>query len=97
MKRKSRIVWFYLIIAAFSFVIIFGMRYLGELSKESASRRHLGLTELEIRKAQQAELKKFSQYGLKQDLMVTLQDDRHVNLKEELKGKVTVLVQYFSG
>ena len=102
MKKKSKIIWFYCVITAFCFVIIFGMRYLGELSKHNAQSRHKaqmmkGLTEAEVKIAKEKELQKFSSFGFKEDLMVSLHDGRVLNLKEALKGKVVVMVQYFSG
>lgn len=102
MKKKSKIIWFYCVITAFCFVIIFGMRYLGELSEYSAQERHKaqmikGLTEEEVKIAKTRDFQKFNMFGLKEDLMVNIHDGRELNLKEALKGKVVVMVQYFSG
>ena len=42
-------------------------------------------------------MEKFSQFGIKEDLQVTIHDGRELNLKEALKGKVSLVIQYFSG
>ncbi len=97
MKRKTKIIWFYLIVATFSFVVIFGMKLLGQLSREQAQVRYQGFTQAEFEERAQKEREKFKNYGIKEDLMVTLQDGKVVNLKEALKEKVTVFAQFFSG
>ncbi len=95
-KNKSSIIWFYALIAAFSAVVIFGMKYLGQLSKERQQEQYYGFTHADFEQRRLAELTKFAAFGIKEDLMVTLQDGKEVNLKEALKGKVTVLAQFFS-
>ena len=97
MKRKTKIIWFYLIVATFSFVVIFGMKLLGQLSREQAQVRYQGFTQAEFEERARKEREKFKNYGIKEDLMVTLQDGKVVNLKEALKEKVTVFAQFFSG
>jgi len=95
-KNKSSIIWFYILIAAFSAVVIFGMKYLGQLSSERQQQAYFGFTEVEFEKRRLAEQTKFAAFGIKEDLMVTLQDGKEVNLKVALKGKVTVIAQFFS-
>lgn len=102
MKKQTSVFWFYSIIAALCFVIIFGMQYWAQLSKERAQRYHQeqrikGLTSEEIAEFKEKERTKFSAYGFHEDLSITLQDGREINIKDELAGKVVVLVQYFSG
>lgn len=96
MKRKTKIIWFYMIVAALSCVVIFGMRYLGQLSRENAELRYQGFTQADYDQRKQKERDKFKNYGVKEDLFVKLQDGKEVNLKQELKGKVTVFAQFFS-
>jgi len=96
MAKKSKVIWFYLIIASFSFVVIFGMRYLGQLSRDNSHQRYYKVSVEEREAKLKAEKEMFSQFGIKDELKARLQDGVEVNLKEELAGKVVVFAQYFA-
>jgi len=96
MKKQSTVIWFYAVIACFSFVVIFGMRYLGQVREKRAQESYEGFSKEQYTLMREKDRTKFQNFGIKEDLNVTLHDGREVNLKEALKDKVTVFAQFFS-